>query len=187
MRIVRGFRRKTIEINQQKFTLDDERSLVFGAVQDRFGTASIVARVQLGRFRDGQRLVLRLDKTGLLLEIDQLVRVQPVDRQVQRRISHGITAESGRLSGGDFVVFRSVLDDSPFYLERILKKKRKKVSVREIRIDVVNLTNTFDDKSSVGIGRAELVGCVTRIDAGVGEGHIPFRRIQKAMLPLRLL
>jgi hypothetical protein len=94
------------------YTLNDESGLVFCQVEDSFGTACVVASVQLGRLGDGQRRVLRLDEPRLLLEIDQLIGVQPLDRQVERRVRNGIATESGRLSSSHFVVFGSVPDDS---------------------------------------------------------------------------
>jgi hypothetical protein len=53
-----------------------------------------------------------LDEPRLLLEIDQLIGVQPLDGQVERRVRNGIATESGRLSSSHFVVFGPVPDDS---------------------------------------------------------------------------
>lgn len=109
-------RNRESEIGKKKIvTLNDESGLVLCHVQDGFGTACVVARVQLGRLRDGQRGILRLDKPWLLLKIDQLVRVEPLDRHVQRRISYRVTSESGRLAGSHFIVFGAVPDDSALW------------------------------------------------------------------------
>lgn len=72
--------------------------------------ARVLARVQLRRVGDIQRVVVRDAEAGLALKVDLLAVVEPDHLEFERVVRVGVAAESGGRAGGHFVVLGLVGD-----------------------------------------------------------------------------
>ena len=76
-------------------------------VEIRLRETGVSSRVKLGCFGDGQRLIGRLNESGLSLEIDELAVFEPFDLELEIRVVDGVATEGGRVRGLDLVVLGS--------------------------------------------------------------------------------